>query len=50
MSEFNNRVLDFLQAPTSLLTLAPTVGDFAPHSGCPGTSVTVYGEGFVQTT
>jgi len=47
MSEFNSDVIQFLQFPTAKLTLVPEVESFEPPSGGPGTSVNVYGEGFV---
>jgi dienelactone hydrolase len=50
MSDFNNRVLDFFDNPTTIVDLAPVVDGFSPQSGTIGTTVFVQGTNFVDVS
>ena len=50
MSDFNNKVLDFFDNPTTIVDLAPVVDGFSPQSGVIGTTVSIQGTNFVDVS
>ena len=46
-ADLNKEVLDFLENPTSVFEMVPTVTGFDPLSAVPGAAVTIFGDHFV---